>query len=60
MNFDSGIKYLIDNERLDEYPQLVGEMTSRFSVLSSQIISLKVRVNLHFLYVCYSAVCRMS
>jgi hypothetical protein len=42
-SFEQAFQLLISNNKLEEYPLLVGEMTSRFSVLSLNVIKVKVR-----------------
>ena len=48
-SFQEALAYLIDNNKLDAYPSLVGEMTSRFTVLSSNAIKIKVIISLPFI-----------
>ena len=40
--FDASLKLLIENSRIAEYPHLCAEVTSNFSVLSKQVIAIKV------------------
>ena len=40
--FNQAMRLLVDNNKLSEYPTLVCEMTSRFSVISSNILKIKV------------------
>jgi hypothetical protein len=41
-DFDAALRILVKEERIEEYPNLCAEVTSRFSILSSQIIGVKV------------------
>ena len=51
--FGETLNHLICNNKLNEYPSLVCEMTSRFSVLSLNIIKIKVRSSSHNLMILY-------
>ena len=47
LGYNNALQQLVDNDLVDEYPSLCAEITSIFSVLSKQVVSIKVQPAKH-------------